>query len=80
MKNADSSLMVPTEALVAILKGYKVFVSRGGKEEEVNVITGLRTEQRVQITKGLQAGDTVITTGIMQLKAGTLTKIINVKL
>ena len=80
LKNTDSSLMVPTEALVAILKGYKVFVSRGGKAEEVNVITGLRTEQRVQITKGLQAGDTVITTGIMQLKAGTLTKIINVKL
>jgi membrane fusion protein (multidrug efflux system) len=34
----------------------------------VKINTGLRTESKIQITDGLKFGDTLITTGIMQLR------------
>ncbi len=39
-----------------------------GKLNLVKVSTGLRTESKIQITDGLKFGDTLITTGIMQLR------------
>jgi len=47
-----------------------VFLYKGGKADAVSVSTGLRTEDRVEITKGLAPGDTLITSGILQLKPG----------
>jgi membrane fusion protein (multidrug efflux system) len=75
LEETEDALMIPTESIIPILKGQKVFVSRGGKAEEVKVETGLRSENKVQILKGLAIGDTVIATGIMQLKAGSLLNI-----
>jgi membrane fusion protein (multidrug efflux system) len=47
-----------------------VIIADKGIAKFVTVETGLRTESSVQITSGLQPGDTVITTGILQLKPG----------
>ena len=38
------------------------------KHQSVKVNTGLRTESKIQITDGLKFGDTLITTGILQLR------------
>jgi membrane fusion protein (multidrug efflux system) len=65
-----NALLVPTEALVPELKGQKVFVAVGGKAFPRFIETGLRTEHRIQVTSGLSAGDTVITSGILQLAEG----------
>jgi membrane fusion protein (multidrug efflux system) len=43
---------------------------RNGKAMPSNVEIGLRTEDRIQITAGLAPGDTVITSGILQLRPG----------
>ena len=75
----ENVVMIPTEAIIPILKGEKVFVSKNGKAQEVIVKTGLRTDKTVEILDGIQKGDTVITTGIMQLKPGSLLKITTVK-
>ncbi len=75
LEESENALMIPTESIIPILKGQKVFVARGGKAEEVKVETGLRSENKVQILKGLTVGDTVIATGIMQLKPGSLLRI-----
>lgn len=71
VSESSEALMIPTEAVIPILKGQKVFVSRNGKAEEVQIETGVRTDARIQVTKGLSSGDTVITTGIMSLRNGT---------
>ncbi len=65
------ALMIPSYALVPELKGQKVFVCRDGKAEEQRVDVGLRTDQSVEITQGLSPGDTLILSGILQLRAGT---------
>jgi membrane fusion protein (multidrug efflux system) len=66
----DAALMVPTESMTADSRGAKVFLFKAGKAEPAMVQAGLRTDSNVQITKGLQAGDTVLTSGIMQIRPG----------
>lgn len=64
------AVTVPSFALVPELRGQRVFLYHGGKASPVSVKTGLRTEDRVEITSGVAAGDTLITSGILQLKPG----------
>jgi membrane fusion protein, multidrug efflux system len=63
-------LSVPSQALVPGPRDKKVVVSRGGKAEMVVVSTGQRDENRTEITSGLASGDTIVTTGLMFVKAG----------
>lgn len=79
LKQINDAIMVPTEAIVPVLKGKKVFVCRGGKAESVKVETGLRTASKVQILKGIEPGDSVITTGLMQVKDNALVKVVKRK-
>lgn len=65
-----TAVTVPSFALVPELRGQRVFLYHGGKAAAVSVQTGLRTEDRVEITNGLAAGDTLITSGILSLKTG----------
>lgn len=72
----ESAILIPTESVIPVLKGKKVFVVRNGKAEEVMVETGLRSDKQIEIISGLQQGDTVVTTGSMQIKAGAPVKIV----
>ncbi len=68
LQRIDSALMLPSQAIIPELRGQKVMVSRGGKAVPVKVDIGLRNDTAVQVTSGLQAGDTVLITGIMQAR------------
>jgi membrane fusion protein (multidrug efflux system) len=70
LKNIPDALMVPTQAVIPVLKGQSVFVKRNGVAVPLTVKTGIRTASAVQITDGIAAGDTILTTGLMQLRAG----------
>ncbi|MEO8169220.1 MAG: efflux RND transporter periplasmic adaptor subunit, partial [bacterium] len=70
LKTIANALMVPTQAVVPVLKGQTIFVLRKGVVASVPVTTGVRTASTVQIVNGLSAGDTVITTGLMQMRSG----------
>ena len=68
MAEIPDAIAVPSEALVPELGIDKVFLYKNGKAQPVAVETGLRTDAMVQIIKGLQMGDTVITSGTLQLR------------
>ena len=70
LKKIPDALMVPTQAVVPVLKGQTVLVRKNGVAVSVPVNTGIRTASTVQIVSGLSVGDTVITTGLMQLRPG----------
>jgi membrane fusion protein (multidrug efflux system) len=54
------------------LSGYKVFVvGEDGKAEQRTVEIGTRTDSQVQVISGLNDGDLVLTTGVMQVRQGT---------
>ena len=64
------TIMVPPNALVPEIKGQKVFLFKGGKAIEQIVETGVRTGTYVEVLSGLNVGDTVITTGLNQIRNG----------
>jgi len=79
LKDMPDAIMIPTQAVIPGTRDKKVIVADQGKAKFVIVETGIRNETNVQITSGLNVGDTVITTGIMQLKPGMILKYNSVK-
>ena len=74
LKEIDNALMVPTEAIIPILKGQQIFVARGGIATPLTIDVGVRTDTKIQVLGGVQLGDTVITSGLMGLKPGAKVK------
>ena len=66
IKNA---IVIPTEAIVPVQNGKKVFITENGKAKEVLVETATRTDSSILVLSGLKAGDTIIISGVMSLKA-----------
>lgn len=75
LEELSDAIMIPSETLVPDLEGEKVFVYRNGKAVPQIVETGIRTENEVQITSGLNKGDTLIASGIIQLRPNVLVKL-----
>lgn len=75
LKDIKQALLIPTEAVIPELKGQKVYIAQNGKAAARKIVTGIRTDNRIQITNGLSIGDTLITTGIMQIKPDSPVKI-----
>jgi membrane fusion protein (multidrug efflux system) len=69
------AIVVPTEAIVPVQNGKKVFISDHGKAKEVMVETATRTDASILVLSGLKAGDTLITSGVMALKADAGVKV-----
>ncbi len=68
LSRIDNAIAIPSESLIPEMEGETVYVFRNGKAQSVKVSTGLRTESMVQITSGLKFGDTLLTSGILQLR------------
>jgi len=65
------AIVVPTEAIIPIQNGKKVFISSNGQAKEIMIETATRTDATILVLSGLKAGDTVITSGVMSLKNET---------
>lgn len=70
MSQFNNAIAIPTESLLPEMDGDRVFVYRAGRAAPVRVRTGLRTESQIQILSGLNMGDTLLSTGVMQLRPG----------
>jgi len=68
LSQIDNSISVPTEAIIPEMEGEKVFIYKNRRASEVRVTTGLRTESHIQVLSGLNFGDTLLTTAILQLR------------
>lgn len=79
LNRTDGALMVPTEAVIPEMEGKKVFIVKDGKAEPRKIEVGIRTDRQVQIISGLAAGDSVITSGILQVKPGAKLKVSEVE-
>jgi membrane fusion protein (multidrug efflux system) len=79
LKQFNDAIMIPTQAIIPVLKGKTVLLSKNGKAETQKVETGIRTDTTIQIVSGIQVGDTIITSGLMQVRPGMNVKITEVK-
>lgn len=71
LENIPSAIMVPSEAIVPTAEGMTVYLYRSGKAVAQPITIGIRTDRAVQILSGIQPGDTVITTGLLQIRSGS---------
>ncbi len=73
--NAKPSIMVPSNVIIPDSKSKQIVIVKNGQAKFVNVETGYRTQTAVEITKGLQLGDSVIVAGMLFVKDGSKLKI-----
>lgn len=63
-----NAIAVPSEAIVPEMGKDKIYLYRNGKAQPVEISTGIRTDAEVQVLRGLEVGDTIITSGTLQLR------------
>jgi membrane fusion protein, multidrug efflux system len=59
------AIMIPTNALIPDDKNNQVVLVKNGTASFVNVTTGIRLSNNVEITAGIKEGDTVVITGVL---------------
>ena len=74
LDTVENGFAVPTQAVVPSARGHGVFVLRDGKAAFQVVEIGMRTADQVQILRGLNEGDPVLTTNILRLRPGVAVK------
>ncbi|MEX0843926.1 MAG: efflux RND transporter periplasmic adaptor subunit [Balneolaceae bacterium] len=76
LQEIEGAILVPSIAVIPELNAQKVFLVKEGKVEEQKVVTGIRTESSVQILEGISPGDSVLTTGLLQVRSGTPVRVV----
>lgn len=79
LEQIKDAITLPAEAVVPVLAGQVVYLYKSGKAHTAKILTGIRSDTEVQVLKGLNPGDTVITTGIMMLRDGSPVQLQSVK-
>ena len=69
-EHATSSLLVPSESVIPDVSGRSVWVVRNNRATQVAVKTGTRTADMVEVLEGISRGDSVITSGLLQIRQG----------
>lgn len=63
--------MIPTQAIIPQEENKIVIVSRNGIAKFAVVKTGMRKADNIEITQGVQSGDTIVTSGLLFVKEGS---------
>ena len=74
-----NAITIPEQAILKSPEGAMtvMVIDHQGKARQREVATGIQSGDLVQITKGLQAGEIVVTTGAYGLPDGTQVKVAN---
>lgn len=79
LESRDDALTVPSISLVPEAGGQFVYVYRNGQAVKQEVSTGIRSENLVEITNGLSPQDTVLTTGLLQVRDNMPVELSNIE-
>lgn len=61
----SNAIMVPTSCIIPDDKSNKIVAVRNGRSVYVDVRTGIRQASNIEITSGIQPGDTIAVSGIL---------------
>lgn len=73
-----NTILIPTQAVLPQARGKKVILYKGGTAVFADITTGDRDSARVQITQGIQEGDTVVVTGLLSIRPEGKIQIANI--
>lgn len=71
LSHESKIIMAPSEAIISKVIGQDVYLDKSGIAALAPVELGIRTDSSVEITKGINAGDTLIVRGSMMIYPGT---------
>jgi membrane fusion protein (multidrug efflux system) len=72
------TILLPTEAVIPDLKSSLVWIYHNGIAVSKPVKTDLRTDTKIQVIDGLQPGDSVVVSGLIQMRPKVPLKILKV--
>ncbi|MBK0377977.1 efflux RND transporter periplasmic adaptor subunit [Mucilaginibacter segetis] len=72
------AIMVPTQCVIPDLKSSKVYLYKNGIATEQDVKTDIRTDTKIQVIEGLQPGDSLVVSGLIQIRPEVPLKILKV--
>ncbi|MHB1277885.1 MAG: efflux RND transporter periplasmic adaptor subunit [Bacteroidia bacterium] len=70
LNESSTAILIPTQAVIPELNGQKVFKVVNGQVKSQAVQTGVRRANDIEIREGVQAGDSILITGILQARDG----------
>jgi len=73
-----NALMIPTQAIIPQEQDKSIIIAKNGKAHFIVIKTGIRNAANIEITEGVQIGDTIITSGLLFLKEGAKLSYANV--
>ncbi|SEN26986.1 membrane fusion protein, multidrug efflux system [Mucilaginibacter gossypiicola] len=72
------TILLPTEAVIPDLKSSLVWIYHNGTAVSKPVKTDLRTDTKIQVIEGLKPGDSVVVSGLIQMRPKVPLKILKV--
>ena len=70
LETVENAIMIPTMSVVPQLNSQKVYKLENNVVTEQIVETGIRTSERIQVIRGVADSDTILTTGLLQVRPG----------
>lgn len=74
-----NAILVPTNCIIPDDKNKQLVVVKGGKAVFVNVETGVREANNVEIVRGVRPGDSIVVTGVLFARPKALLNVRSVK-
>ena len=74
-----AGLIVPRSALLGSAKNPQVYIIEGNRAVLENILVGQTMGDSIEVLEGLNEGDTVVTTGHINLATGSLVEIVSKK-
>lgn len=65
-----NGFMVPSQAIVPSARGQGIYLIEDGRAKLQSVAIGIRTDDQVQILRGVKDGDAVATTNLLRIRPG----------
>ncbi|MEN9371322.1 MAG: hypothetical protein RLZZ64_397, partial [Bacteroidota bacterium] len=75
----ESAVSIPSQAVIPSARSKQVVVYKNGAPVFVDITTGIRTADNVQVRSGLSVGDTIITTGLLFIRKDSKLKLSKVQ-
>jgi len=70
LQEIKNTIVIPSLSTVAEMGRDIAYVYKNGQAHQVELRKGMRTASSIQVINGLNAGDTLLVTGVMQLRDG----------
>ena len=75
----DQAIVVPSQSIIPSSRSKQLVVYRDGTPDFVNITTGTRGVETVEITSGVNVGDTIVTTGLLFIRKDSKLAISKIK-